>query len=375
MTGLTALLLALTLVPLLTTLINLPLLRRPTGLATRSRVSVLIPARDEEATIATALTALAASAHPDFEVLVLDDGSTDRTAAIVAGFAAGDTRIRLHRSVPPLPPGWSGKMHACHQLAELADGELLLFVDADVTLAPSALPALDGFMAARPHVGLASGVPRQITSSLAEKLVVPLIDFLLLGYLPLVAMRATRSPGFGAACGQLVLVRRQAYGRTGGHAKIPHSRHDGVHMARLFRRNGIATDLFDASGLATCRMYVDWRSVWSGFSKNATQGLATPAGLPIWTVLLGGGQVIPFLLLPVLALTDMPGEALKLDALACLCSWLTRFAVAGKDGSSTLGAALHPLGIAILLAIQWSARLDRLRGRPAAWRGRTYKVE
>nr|WP_207462371.1 glycosyltransferase family 2 protein [Azospirillum sp. SYSU D00513] len=352
-------------------LINLPFYRRPRATAPEGTgVSVLIPARDEEATIAAAVEAALASRGVELEVVVLDDHSADRTAAIVEAIAARDPRVRLVQA-PPLPKGWSGKQHACHVLAGLARHDLLLFQDADVRLAPDAVRRAAGTLLAR-GADLVSGFPREETGTLAEGLVIPLIHFLLLGFLPMAGMRWTRHPGFAAACGQLILVRREAYARAGGHAAIRASLHDGVTLPRAFRRAGRVTDLFDATDAARCRMYRGWAEVWAGFSKNATEGMATPVALPVWTLLLFGGQVLPWLLLLAAALLPVQGEAVTLAALAAGAGIALRLLLALRYRQSLAGALLHPLGVLVMLAIQWTALADSLRGRSSTWRGRAY---
>ena len=142
-------------------------------------VSVLIPVRNEESNIRATLDAVLANRDCDFEVVVLDDQSTDRTAAIVGGFVRWNTRVRLE-SAPPLPAGWCGKQHACHVLAKLARNPLLVFMDADVRLAPDALARMAAFMQ-RSDAALASGVPRQELGTFSERLLIPQIHFILLG--------------------------------------------------------------------------------------------------------------------------------------------------------------------------------------------------
>lgn len=340
----------------------------PADPASRPAVSVLIPARDEEGNIADALATVLASRGAELEVVVLDDGSTDRTAEIVRTVAARDPRVRLVEGAP-LPPGWVGKQHACWQLSLAARQPLLVFVDADVRLAPDALARLAAFLRTG-GLGLGSGFPRQVTRRLGEIVVIPQILVVLLGYLPLpMARRAPTDPRFAAACGQLMAVTRTAYDASGGHAGIRHSIHDGLKLARAVREAGHPTDLCDLTTLASCRMYSDWRSLWAGFSKNAREGMATRRALPVWTLLLGGGHLLPLLLLPV-----ADGPAFWAAALAAALAWGGAAAVVARTGASWLSALLHPAGVAVTLLIQWNALIAGPRRRPAVWRGRSYDL-
>jgi glycosyltransferase involved in cell wall biosynthesis len=347
--------------PFALTLCNLLLLRTPRLPTTvRHRISVLIPARNEAANIAPALAAVLANAHPDYEVLVLDDGSTDETAALVRAHA--DPRLRLLEG-STLPTGWTGKVHACQRLSEAATGDILLFIDADVRLDGQALLRLDGFFQANESCALVSGVPRQITVTAMEKLIVPLINFVLLGFLPLLGMRHSPRAGFAAACGQFIAVRAHEYRAMGGHGAVRGHLHDGIYLARAFRQAGYGTDLIDVSRLASCRMYHNAAEVWHGFAKNATEAMATPVGLPVWTVLLAGGQILPFFLVFF--------DRGVLVWLACALPLLTRLLLARRFRDSWW-FILHPLGVALFLAIQYSAFFAARRGVEAEWRGRLY---
>ncbi len=342
---------------------NLTLYRTPTPSTGCPPVSVLIPARNEEANIADACAAVLASEGIALELVVLNDHSTDRTGAILA--AMDDPRLRVITG-PPLPPGWSGKQHACHVLAGAARHELMLFVDADVRLTPDAVSRMAGFME-RNAVGLASGFPRQITLSWAEQLLLPLIHFLLLGFLPLFLSRSRPDVGLGAGCGQVFIARRPAYDRAGGHAAIRASLHDGIMLPRAFRRAGEMTGLFDASRFAVCRMYHDATEVWEGLCKNATEGMAKPGALPIWTSILGAGQILP------VVLVIWAPSPLAWGALAASLGF--RAVLAWRFRQPWAAAALHPLGIGALLWLQWSALVRARRGRPATWRGRAYTAQ
>ena len=349
--------------PAVLALVNLCLYRVPAPAAARPAVSVLIPARNEEANIGPATAAILASEGVELELIVLDDASTDRTRAILE--AIPDPRLTV-AAAPALPPGWSGKQHACAALAKLAQHELMVFVDADVRLAPDALVRMAGFME-RHQVGLASGFPRQVTRTWSEQLLIPLIHFLLLGFLPMAAMMRSASPGLGAGCGQLFIARRDAYEAAGGHGAIRTSLHDGIKLPRAFRRAGSLTGLFDASPFATCRMYATAAQVWEGLTKNATEGMARPGPLPVWTVILAGGQVVP---LPLLV-----WEPSWPAGLALACGVGLRLVLAVRFRQPWLSAVLHPFGVVALLVVQWSALIRAARGRPATWRGRAYTAQ
>jgi hypothetical protein len=331
-------------------------------------LSVLIPARNEESAIAAALESVLESRGVDLEVVVLDDHSEDRTAAIVSDFAARDARVRLE-AAPELPVGWCGKQHACYTLSKLATRDTFVFLDADVRLTPDALARLAAFQR-KSNAPLVSGFPRQETGTLLEKLVIPLIHWLLLSFLPFDRMRKDLRPSLGAGCGQLFLTTRDAYERVGGHAAIRESLHDGVMLPRAYRAAGLMTDVCDATDLATCRMYRNARQVWFGLAKNAQEGLAAPRLILATTTLLVCGQVLPALLWTVAALLT-PIEAALLGV-ATVASYAPRLHAAWRFRQSWLGAVLHPLGVACLLAIQWFSVLRSAVGRPVGWKGRAH---
>jgi hypothetical protein len=355
--------LALAAVPALVYLRNLRIYRpAPPPDPTAPAVSLLIPARNEAGSIDACLRAALASTGVTLEVIVLDDGSEDDTARIVRAVAARDPRVRLE-TAPPLPPGWCGKQHACFVLAGLARHSLLAFLDADVRLRPDGLARFAAFLR---HSGadLVSGFPRQETGTLLERLLIPLIHFILLGFLPMWRMRRNTRPSFAAGCGQLFLARREAYTQVGGHAAIRATLHDGIKLPRAFRAAGRKTDLCDATDLATCRMYHGAKEMWRGLAKNATEGLAAPGTIVPATLLLLGGQVLPLALL---------GYAPGLAIAAVILAYLPRLLGVWLFRQSVVGALLHPLGITLLIILQWYALIRSLVGRPATWKGRSYQ--
>jgi glycosyltransferase involved in cell wall biosynthesis len=336
-------------------------------------ISVLIPARNEEVSIAAAVKSVLRSTGVEVEVVVLDDASTDGTAAIVCEIAASDARLRIERA-PPLPAGWNGKQHACFVLANLAKHDLFCFLDADVRLAPEALSRMAAFLTAS-RSDLVSGFPFQETESALEWLLLPLIHFILLGFLPLAAMREFPAPGFAAGCGQFMMVRREGYRLSGGHSQIRGTMHDGLLLPRLFREHGLRTDLADLTRLATCRMYHNAAEVWNGLAKNATEGLAAPARILPSSFFLFFGQVLPLVLLAfVVGNAGLHSTADILALGATVACFVPRLLAVHRFRQRLLSAVLHPMGVLVLLVLEWYALGRKLAGRQATWKQRAYNV-
>ena len=315
--------------------------------------------------------------------MVLDDASSDDTAALVRQRAGQDPRLKLVQS-GALPAGWNGKQHACWRLAQETDAPVLLFLDADVRLAADAVARCLAQRSSA-HAALLSGFPGQVTVGWMEKMLLPLIHFVLLGFLPLQQMRRTVNPAFAAGCGQFLMVERNAYFASGGHAAIRETRHDGLRLPQLLRRHGYRTELVDLTRLAEVRMYDSARAVWTGLAKNATEGLGAPARILPFTALLLLGQIVPVLLAgawmmyAVHRLADGTGVPQPRAAvagaailMALTASYLPRVLAVRRFRQSPLSALLHPLGVLLLLLVQWYALSRQLLGQPVAWRARRY---
>jgi len=302
------------------------------------------------------------------EVIVLDDDSSDATGQIVKQLAADDKRVRL-LSGQPLPAGWNGKQFACWQLANAAEHEQLLFLDADVRLHAAALRRL-ARQQRTPGCDLLSAFPHQETGTLAEHLLIPMMHIILLSFLPLARMRASTHPAYAAGCGQCFLTDRQAYRRAGTHAAIRATRHDGLQLPKAYREAGQASDLVDGTPIADCRMYRNTHEVIEGLLKNAHEGIATPRLILPFTLFLLGGTVLP---LVVLGAACWQGQSVPaiLAAVALASGWLPRWLAAVRFRQAALGAALHPLAVSLFVGLQWVALVRRHLGWTTAWRGRT----
>lgn len=334
----------------------------------RTPVSVCIPARNEAKSISAAISSLVASQHSAFEILILDDHSEDDTRQIVEEWMKKSELVKLLQS-PPLPEGWNGKQHACWQLANAAQNEFLLFLDADVRLSPDAITRILAEQSVH-DVSLLSGFPSQETGTFSEKLLIPMMHYVLLCYLPMDRMRSSADPGFAAGCGQLFLAKKSDYMKCDGHSSIRSSRHDGIKLPRAFRKAGMQTDLFDATDLATCRMYESFGQVQRGLLKNATEGIANARLIIPFTVLLLGGTILPIALFLTGWSQGWSPILLLFLALMCILSWIPRFVGALRFRQSILGAACHPIAILWFVGLQWIAMIRELLGLKTRWRGR-----
>ena len=335
-------------------------------LRTVPTVSVLIPARNEELNIRAAVESILQSEGVNFEVLVWDDGSTDATADIVRSIAMNDERVSFVEGTPP-PLGWAGKPFGCWSLAQRAKNDVLVFMDADVRLRGGEALARMSAAFLRPELALLSGVHWQRVETLSEVMIIPLIHFVLLGFLPLGRMRATTDPRFAAACGQLMLFRKRSYFEVGGHEVTRGSFHEGIGLARAFRNAGKLTDLFDATAVAACRMYSGAGEVWRGFAKNAHEGLASPKSVLPFSILLFCGQVLPLLFL---LFGNLDPLSARWAFIALALGVASRGALAFRFKQPLVGALLQPLAVCLLLLNQWYGALRFCVGKPVEWRGR-----
>jgi hypothetical protein len=269
----------------------------------------------------------------------------------------------------PLPAGWCGKQFACHQLAREATSSYLLFIDADVRLEHDAIVRSLSFLRSS-GADLISGVPRQLAETFSEKLLIPLIHFILLGFLPLGMMRRFGSAAFAAGCGQLLLARAEAYNAVGGHRSVAASGHDGIELPRAFRKHGFKTDLFDPTDIACCRMYRSGAAVWTGLAKNAVEGIAKTTRIVPFTILLLFGQVLPPILFAYFLISGAPAAVLLLFGVGTGLSYAARAVASRRFAQSWLGMALHPFAILSFLGIQWFAFVQAKRGRSFVWKGR-----
>ncbi len=257
----------------LTTVLNVFTLLR-LGQAPRAAsaptISILIPARNEADVIRQTVYKLLSQSYPVSEIIVLDDQSTDGTAAAVLQAAGDDDRVRVIYG-KSLPPGWAGKNWACYQLSEAATGDWLIFTDADVQWQSGALQAVVD-LTQHTQADLLTAWSTQETVTWGERLVVPLMAFAILGYLPHIAVNHVPLAAFAAANGQCMVFRRKAYRAIGGHAAVKNEIVEDIRLAQHIKRSGLKLRMADGNNLITCRMYTGWNEVRNGYAKNIIAG-------------------------------------------------------------------------------------------------------
>jgi hypothetical protein len=345
------------------TALNVTRVRRPPDRPdpVAERVSVLVPARDEAHRIAATITSvLAQRGVIDLEVLVLDDGSTDGTADVVRRVAAGDPRLRVLAGAA-LPPGWLGKPHACHQLAQQATGSVLCFVDADVVLAPHAVASTVTLLR-RSGLQLVSPYPRQLADGLGPRLVQPLLEWSWLTTLPLGVAESSPRPTLAAANGQLLVVDRDAYRRAGGHAAVAREVLDDVQLLRQVKRTGGRGVPVAGAGVATCRMYDSWPQLQEGYTKSLWSAFGGEAG----AAAVAAAFALVYLAPPAAAV--LTGSRAGWAGYAAAVAG--RLLVARVAGQRALPDALaHPASVAAFLGLT-AASVQRHRQGALAWKGR-----
>ncbi len=377
---------------LATIFVNFFLFRRPRrtsiGPAGVPLVSILVPARNEEPRLPRCLDSLLAQKYPNFEIIVLDDNSTDGTArvALERGFSheAGATRRLMSGAV--LPTGWTGKGWACHQLALAARGEYLLFTDADTQHAPDCLTTTVGH-AIHERADLLAAWPRQITVTWSERLVIPLIGLLILGFMPHLFLwlpqrfpaLAQRVPrrwlwSLGGANGQFLLFRRTAYDSIGGHESVRDHLVEDVALARRIAeriREGMRLTNCDGSEIVSCRMYENFAGVWEGFTKNLRAAFDDRLGM-----FVGFGLMQLVCLVLPFAMICFPGWLgpwRKFAALEVALIYLIRVILTLRLNTSWLSCLLHPFAQLFALTIGLNSwRLSH--GKGVQWKGRTYTM-
>ncbi|MBN2442365.1 MAG: glycosyltransferase, partial [Spirochaetales bacterium] len=229
-------------------------------------VSVIIPARNEEQTISGCLTSLLHQKYKNYEILVLDDNSTDNTWPILKEFQKKSDKIRIFAGLP-LAEHWSGKQYACHQLVKEAKGEFLLFTDADTVHSPFSISwAVSNLK--KHHADFLSGYIYHVIGSWGEALIVPAAYLLTTLILPLCKIPGKNHPFISFAIGQFIFCKKDVFQAIGGYSLCKQSVVEDMDLARIIKTYGYKTIFLDAKEYVRCRMYTSYVSAFHGFVKN-----------------------------------------------------------------------------------------------------------
>ncbi|WP_162879225.1 glycosyltransferase [Paraliobacillus quinghaiensis] len=332
--------------------------------AVQPRISVLIPARNEEKNIKACLDSVIKQTFAPYEIVVLNDHSTDQTASFVESFNTSEPPVRLVEG-EDLPDGWVGKSFACQQLADHAQGDWFVFLDADARLENDALEKLIPLLHEQKS-GIVSGFPRQIVRSWMEKLVVTMMQFVIICHLPIRYVQKAKSPKFAAAHGAFIVVERSSYLKVGGHAAIRTSLLDDMQLMKQFKSFGYPATLAKIDSIVYMRMYANARQVWLGYQKNLFAGINRSGFLfssifyyysflyllP-WFILLFGGNMFYVI------------SAYGLGA-------LTKIIIDLSNRVFTLASFLLPISVVLMLSIATDSLLRSYQKRGYEWKGRRY---
>ena len=336
-------------------------------------ISVCVPARNEAGNVAACLESLARQDYPNYEVLVLDDCSTDQTAEIAEAVAAAQPHLRVLRG-HPLPPGWIGKPHACHQLGAAARGEWLLFTDADTVFQPGTLRMALG-RALKRQADLLTGLPALRAVGFWERISVPMLTVIALGVINIPIMERFKHPGIAAASGAFLFFRRRAYEAIGGHRCVRNQIVEDIGLARAARRGGLRLVMTDTSRHVSCRMYRSLSEVWEGFSKNFA------AVFPSWLGLLAIGYTLGCFLMPWIWFVCGPAMGwgplwATMLPLIQLASTATHRALAERRSGQPdlMGLLMTPLAAVLLSLIGLRSLSRTLLRQPTPWRERNYEL-
>ncbi len=359
---------------------------RPTSLKddndqTLPFLSILVPARNEEANIAACVRSLLAQRYERLEVLILDDLSDDATASIVTQLIdslppSQQGRLRLLHGTD-LPPGWIGKNFACHQLSQHAHGDYLLFTDADTVHEPDAASSILTCMK-RFSVPFLTAQPEYLFGSPGELLILPTLNFMNMTFLPILLINRSQHPTLVTGNGQLLCFERAAYTAIGGHVSVQGCILEDVRLARAIKSAGYRMLFADAQSLIHCRMYRSLAQVWRGYSKNFFAFynyslLAVLIGLLLNLTL----YVIPPLLLLSSLFVALPSSVLLPAAANYALAILMRICITirfehRQKVLMLFFCFLHPISILLAHLLLLNSIRCHYRHKGAEWKGRYY---
>jgi chlorobactene glucosyltransferase len=337
----------------------------------------MIPARNEEQNIGRCLTSVLKQDYPNFEVLVLDDNSSDRTAEIVGRIGGEDGRVHLIKG-KPLPDGWAGKCFACHQLSQNARGSWLLFIDADTISRPHMVRSTLQ-LAIINNAAMLSGFPRQKVSGVTQKIVIPILFyFLVMSWFPLWLFHSWKKPGPTLAIGQFLLFKREDYLGIGGHESVKSRIMEDVWFGIEMHRHGLRILSVNLSGVLTTKMYSSMGTMAEGCIKWFYSVAALSPVAIVGSVLIAYIFFLsPFYWACARPVNSLISEGIIMDWGAVVLAQvaiilLMRITTDIYFRGSKISFLFHPLGISFLILAVIAGASRRALGVGVAWKDRVY---
>lgn len=349
------------------------------------KISICIPARNEERNIKKCVESALQQNYDNLEVLVLDDNSDDQTPEILNTLKKKYPGKLAVFKGQPKPGNWLGKPWACHQLSQEADGKILIFIDADVWLHTKTVSRLVRTMGSD-VIDFATVWPQQILGTFWEKVLIPLIYYALATLLPVAYVRKNPrwlpktirkkvGPLFAAACGQFMAFKRPAYDKIGGHKAVKSDIVEDVALAKAVKKQGLSMDMYHGVGSVFCRMYTSHQEIRDGFRKNFLAGFNFNIPLFVFMSIL---QAVVFLLPLVTLFYGFFATSIShilISAISIIIVWTHRAILAKWFKWQPSYGLLHALGV---IWFQWLG-VDVLRDyfgdRSAKWKGRSIIVD
>lgn len=353
----------------------------PSDIDQAKKISVCIPARNEENNIGNLLESLATQDYGHYDILVLDDQSEDRTTEIVQDFIYQNPNLcKLIKGVEK-PDDWLGKPWACQQLGKIADGEIFLFLDADTTLQKNTLKKIAA--AFNNHqVQMLTVWPQQITITFWEKVIIPMVYYSLVTLLP--SIYVFRKPRwmpesvhnhfktiFAASCGQCLAFQKDAYQHINGHESVKSEIVEDVEIAREIKRHDFKLRMFSGVDTINCRMYLNEKEIFEGFRKNFLPGFRNSVPLFLLSAFLHLiVYIIPFIALIYSVLIVHP-TLFFLSAASVIFILLHRLILSVWFRWDPIYAFTHPIGVAWFQRLGIRSLIDKFTGNPKSWKGRS----
>ena len=335
-------------------------------------ISVLVPARNEEHNIKSVLESLLTQDYPNFEVIVLNDHSEDKTGEIISSIKEKYPSLKVLEGMP-LPEGWTGKCFACTQLFENSKGEYIIFTDADTVHKPGSIRKSVDIAVSR-NADMLTLFPEMTMKTFSEKIIMPMLWFTIMMLLPFYFVDKKGFVKFSIGIGPFMMFRRAAYEKIGGHYSVKNAIVEDVWLARKIKEKGLQLIAADGYDMLSVRMYRSFKEIWHGFSKNIFAGFEF-SSVSLFAVNLMYFLLffLPFILFLIeLSLCCGTNYAIILTGIQVLILYIARTAISVRFKLGIISTILHPFGaISVPIIALNSWRWIKL-GKGAKWKGRLY---